>query len=536
MSRQTIFGEDARAKLAEGVDILFRAVSCTLGPKGRNVLMKPHDHPAAPLVLTKDGVSTAKEVRDLPDVFVNMGCTLLREAASKTSDLAGDGTTTSVVLANAIFTEGLKQLAEGANPVGVKRGIDKAVAIVVERLKEIAIPVTTDEQIAQIATISSNGDRNIGELVLKAMQKVGRDGVITLGESADSETHLEVVEGMQFDRGLLAQPMITDPQRMQCVLENPFILLTERKIANRTEGLDSIFEYCHQQQRPLLIIAGDFEQAFIVFMIVNLQNNVVRSAAVKAPAFGEQRTALIEDMSVVTGAYAFTENCGRKLDSIQIEDLGEADRVTCTRDTTTIAGGKGSESRIASRIELLRTLVSTEKEPLKQAQFQDRLAKLASGVAILQVGGATDIERRELRDRVEDAVMATKAAVQEGILPGGGKALIECRFALQPEFSQSVGDEKIGMQIVYESLGHPTRQICLNAGLSEDEIEKVFNVLFEERHKGYNAATGQFEDLVAAGVIDPMKVTRVALQNAASVAAAMLTCEAMVAAVPEGKS
>lgn len=527
--RKVLFADEARAALAIGVEVLFRAVSGTLGPRGRNVLMEKH--PLFPLTLTKDGVTVAKEVRDLPDVFQNMGCTLLREAASKTSDLAGDGTTTSVVLAHAIFTEGLKHLSAGANPVGIKRGVDRAVAAIVARLKEIALPVENDEQIIQVGTISSNGDRAIGELVCAAMKKVGKDGIITFDDAAGPDTYLEFSEGMKFDRGLIAQPMVTDPERMECVLDNPYILLTERKIPAMTPYLVDLLELVHSKGRPVLIVAGEYDKPFVVVLIHSRQQGGVISAAVKAPAFGAQRTAMLEDMAVVTGGYAFTEDCGRKLDSIELEDLGQAQKVIITRDTTTIIGGGGNDDRIAGRVQLLRTLVETEAEPLARERVRQRLARMASGIAIIRVGGVTEVEQKELKDRVEDAIMATKAAVEEGILPGGGLALVRAvsqQFEAPPD-----KDETIGMSIVIDAVCAPMKQIAINAGVQPEGVVAQASMLYG--NMGYNAATEQFEDLMVAGVIDPMKVTRVALQNAASVAAAMLTTECMVANVPEAK-
>lgn len=529
MSRQIIFSEDARTRLLAGAEVLHDAVACTLGPKGRNVLMKTHDHPAAPLVLTRDGVTVAKEVRDLAGTFENMGCTMLRDAAMRTGDLAGDGTTTSTVLAWAMLSEGVKHIDNGANPMAMVRGMEKAVKIIVERLKEMAIPVTTDEQIVQIGMISSR-DRAIGELVLQAMRKVGRDGVITLGESP-AETRLHFTEGMQIDRGLIAQPLVTDEQRQECVLDNPYILLTERKLLTMTQPIVDLMLQINTQSRPVLFIGGDYDQPFVVWLIANRQ--LIRTGAVKAPGFGEERTSLLEDMAVVTGGYAFTENCGRKLESVEMEDLGQATRVVITRDSTTISGGYGTPDRIASRTEHLRSMVELSRDDLERERYRRRLARLASGIAEIQVGGVTDVERRELRDRVEDAVMATKAAVEEGILPGGGKALMECCWTLAPELNKSTDpDEKIGMGIVYKSLSAPLSQICQNAGKRAEEISLIAARVVTEKDLGYNAANDQFEDLIAAGVIDPCKVSRVALQNAAAVAAAMLTCQALIASVP----
>jgi chaperonin GroEL len=536
--RRILFGEEARAKLAEGVDIMFRAVSCTLGPRGRNVLMERH--PAIPPLLSKDGVTASKEVRDLGDPFLDMSCNLMREAASRTSDLAGDGTTTSIVLANAIFSEGMKHLGSGANPVALKRGIDKAVSVVVQRLKEIAIPVDSDEQIIQVGTISSNGDRAIGELVLAAMKKVGKDGIITLGESEDSETNLLFIEGMQIDRGLVSHHFITDPERMEARLDNPYILLTERKIQSMTDELTEVISEVQRQQRPILVIAGGFDGPFVVALIHNKNNGILQSAAVLAPAFGDQRKALLEDMAVLTGGYAFTEDCGRKLDSIELSDLGQASRITIRGNSnvgsTTIVGGKGDHERIAGRVSLIRTLAETSKGDMEADKYKQRLAKMSTGVAVIKVGGVTETELKEKKDRVEDAICATKAAVEEGILPGGGKALLSCSSLIAKLVVEATDrDEASGMDIVLRALESPARQIAMNAGIDPEVV--VGSCLWPNNASewGYNAAAEQYENLIAAGVIDPMKVTRVALQNAASVAAALLTTEAMIANIPDKK-
>jgi chaperonin GroEL len=548
--RKAIFGNEARAKALAGAEVLFNSVAPTMGPKGRCVLLEKH--PLFAPVLTLDGVTVAKEVRDMGCPFMDMAINLLREAASKTADMAGDGTTTSVVLAYNIYREGLKHIENGANPMALKKGIERGVEAVVNRLKEIAIPVTTDEQIIQIGALSAHGDRSIGELVLSAMRKVGRDGVITLGESADVETRLEFVEGMQIDRGLIAMPMITNPERMECVLENPYILLTERKLMTVTKELAALLEEVIETRRPILFVAGEYDQPFVVALIHNKQNGVFLSAAVKAPAFGDQRKSLLEDMGCITGGYAFTEDCGRKLESVQIEDLGQASRVVITRDSTTITGGMGRPDYIAQRVELLRTLTATAKDDLERERCRQRLAKLASGVAILKVGAQTEVEQREKRDRIEDAVQATRAAVEEGILPGGGLALLSCSYWVDRLIPQLTMDEELGAKIIRRAVEAPMRQIITNAGsdyrtiLSEvcgfkkpwymrlwDMLTgREFHYVYGN-NVGYNAATERYEDLIASGVIDPAKVTRVALQNAASVAASLLTTEAMVANMPE---
>jgi len=532
--RKVTHSEEARQKLLEGVNTLADAVKVTLGPRGRNVVLERH--PMFPPVITKDGVTVAKEVRDLSDPFANMGCQLLREAASKTSDLAGDGTTTATVLAQFIFQAGLKHVAEGASPVAIKRGIDKAVEAVTARIKEIAIPVTDDAAIVQIGTISANGDREIGELVAEAMRKVGRDGILTLGESSSAETTLEVTDGMQIDRGWVALPFITDPERGEAVLNNPYVLLTERKIQSLTPELERVLGEVAKQQQPVLVIAGDYDGPFIISLVHNIQNGVLRSVAVKAPAFGDQRKEILGDLAAVTGAFAFTEDCGRKLDSITPEDLGRAQRVVCGKDSTTITGGCGRPEYIQERCTLLRTLIDTAENPLDRERYRQRLARLVSGIAVIKVGGVSETEMKEKKDRVEDAMCATRAAVEEGIVPGGGKALL----AVIPDvvsLSASVsGDEATGVEIILAALEAPIRQILTNAGLQEPELsETVYRVANQGSVPvgwGYNAATDCFEDLIASGVIDPAKVVRVALQNAASVASMMLTTESMIASFP----
>ena len=559
MSRKIMKGDEIRQAILRGVNTLADAVTCTLGPKGRNVILERN--PMWPPVVTKDGVTVAKEVRDLADPYENAGANLIREAASKTSDQAGDGTTTATLLAQVIYQKGLDCLASGANPVALKRGIDAAVTVVTDHIKSIAQPVQDDETIVRVGTISSNGDRSIGELIADAMKRVGRDGVITIGESTDAETTLQVVEGMQIDRGWLAYPFITDPERLEAVLNEPYILLTERKLFTMTPELDTVLAQVGQSGRPVLIIAGDFDQPFVISLIHNNQLGVLRSVAVKAPAFGDLRRAMLEDMALVTGAYAFTEDCGRPLSTVTMDDLGRAVRVTVGQSFTTIAGGYGDEEGKNSRMTLLRSLIDSTENDLDRERLKQRLARLASGVAVIKVGAVTEGEMRERKDRVDDAVCATRSAVMEGIVPGGGKALLLCTDALQAQIDMLAGDEKLGAQIVLAALESPTRQIAANAGMSQEETDFIVNVNrgkvdrrrarwwsisywcrqsdtskpLEDSQAGWNAATDRFENLVETGVIDPARVVRCSLQNAASVSALLLTKQAMVASFPDKK-
>jgi len=559
LSRKIMKGDEIRQAILRGVNTLADAVTCTLGPKGRNVILERN--PMWPPVVTKDGVTVAKEVRDLADPYENAGANLIREAASKTSDQAGDGTTTATLLAQVIYQKGLDCLASGANPVALKRGIDAAVTVVTDHIKSIAQPVQDDETIVRVGTISSNGDRSIGELIADAMKRVGRDGVITIGESTDAETTLQVVEGMQIDRGWLAYPFITDPERLEAVLNEPYILLTERKLFTMTPELDTVLAQVGQSGRPVLIIAGDFDQPFVISLIHNNQLGVLRSVAVKAPAFGDLRRAMLEDMALVTGAYAFTEDCGRPLSTVTMDDLGRAVRVTVGQSFTTIAGGYGDEEGKNSRMTLLRSLIDSTENDLDRERLKQRLARLASGVAVIKVGAVTEGEMRERKDRVDDAVCATRSAVMEGIVPGGGKALLLCTDALQAQIDMLAGDEKLGAQIVLAALESPTRQIAANAGMSQEETDFIVNVNrgkvdrrrarwwsisywcrqsdtskpLEDSQAGWNAATDRFENLVETGVIDPARVVRCSLQNAASVSALLLTTQAMVASFPDKK-
>jgi chaperonin GroEL len=537
MSRQILKGDAIRQAVLRGVNTLADAVTCTLGPKGRNVILERN--PLWPPAVTKDGVTVAKEVRDLADPWENAGANLIREAASKTSDQAGDGTTTATLLAQVIYQKGLEALSKGANPVALKRGIDAAVAVVVEHVKSIAQPVGDDETIARVGTISSNGDRAIGELIANAMSKVGRDGIITIAESPDADTTLQVVEGMQIDRGWLAAPFVTDPERLESVLENPYILITERKLFTVTPELDVLLGEVGKQGRPVLVVAGDYEQPFVISLIHNMKLGVLQSLVVKAPSFGDERRLELEDLAIATGGFAFTENCGRSLDSITIEDLGQAQRVIShghdSAGYTTIIGSKGDKDLKEARVTLLRSLIGATENDYQRELMRRRLARLASGVAIIKVGGVTDGERQEKRDRVDDAVCATRAAVEEGIVPGGGMALIQSMDAVMELLAKHMAtdDTAKGMLIIYDVLRDPLLKICANAG--EDGSDILNSIVRSNGTLGYNAATGQYEDLVLSGVIDPAKVVRCALQNAASVAALLLTTEAMVSTIPEKK-
>lgn len=526
--RRILKGDDARQAILRGVNTLADAVKATLGPKGRCVLLEKH--PMFAPHISKDGVSVAKEVRDLEDPFENLGCNLIRQAASKTSDDAGDGTTTATLLAQVIFQKGLEYLAQGANPVALKRGIDTAVAVVVDHIKAIAQPVDSHEQIVQVGTVSSNGDRFIGELIADAMKRVGRDGVITIAESSDAETTLQVVEGMQIDRGWLNHAFVMDGERLESVLQEPYILLTERKMFTMTEDMSIVLAEVGKTGRPVLIVAGDYDQPFVVTLIHNNQQGFLRSVLVKAPAFGDLRRATLEDMAVVTGGYAFTEDCGRALASITLDDLGRAQRVTVGRDATTIAGGYGDKNAKESRMTLLRALIESTENDLDRERLKQRLARLASGVAVIRVGAPTESEQKEKQDRIDDAVCATRSAALEGVVAGGGKALLSALPEL--EFLAGGSDDEVrGIQIIQSSLEAPARQIAINAGIDPDAIIEGYLGGAGSPSWGYNAATEQWEDLIASGVIDPARVVRCALINAASVASTLLLTEASVCTI-----
>jgi chaperonin GroEL len=530
MGKQITHGEESRAAILRGVNQLADTVKITLGPRGRNVILdKKYGSPT----ITKDGVTVAKEI-DLADPMENMGAQMVREVASKTSDVAGDGTTTATVLAQAIFREGVKTVAAGANPMALKRGIDKAVERVTKEIKKMAKPVTGD-MIAQVGTISANGDHTIGELIAEAMAKVGKDGVITVEESKTMETALEVVEGMQFDRGYLSPYFVTDAERMEAVLENPVILLSEKKISSLRDMLP-ILEQTAKLGKSILIIAEDVEGEALATLVVNKLRGTITVAAVKAPGFGDRRKAMLEDIAVLTGGKVISEDLGIKLENVKLEDLGSARRVTLNKETTTIIDGGGDTKDLQARVKTLKTQIDDTSSDYDREKLQERLAKLVGGVAIIRVGAATETELKEKKARVEDAMNATRAAVEEGIVPGGGVVLIRAAKALEKfklfetdEDGDVIGDEdeQIGVNIVKRALEEPLRQIVANAGKEGAVIvEKVRSE--KNPNVGYNAATETFEDLVAAGVIDPAKVTRCALQNAASIAGLMLTTEALI--------
>ncbi|MEZ0323531.1 MAG: chaperonin GroEL [Hydrogenothermaceae bacterium] len=525
-AKRLVYGDEARAKLKAGVDKLANAVKVTLGPRGREVILeKKWGSP----VVTKDGVSVAKEI-ELPDPYENMGAQLVKEVASKTADVAGDGTTTATVLAQAIYEEGLKAIASGANPVYVKRGIDEAVKIVVEELKKISKPVSGRKEIEQVATISANNDPEIGKIIADAMEKVGKDGVITVEESKGADTTLEVTEGMQFDRGYLSPYFVTNPEKMEAVLENPYILIYEKKVSNIRELLP-VLEKVVQTNKPLLIIAEDVEGEALATLVVNHIKGVLKVCAVKAPGFGERRKAMLQDIAILTGGTAITEDLGIKLESVDIDMLGKADKVVVDKDNTTIIGGKGNPEDIKGRIEQIKKQIETTTSEYDKEKLQERLAKLAGGVAIIKVGAATEAELKEKKDRVDDAVHATKAAVEEGIVPGGGVALYRASRALC-NINEENPDKAWGIKIVKNACKMPIKQIAYNAGFEGSVIiEKIKDV--DNVNYGFNAATGEYVDMVEAGIIDPTKVVRTALQNAASVAGTMLTAECLVAEIKE---
>ncbi|WP_029519893.1 MULTISPECIES: chaperonin GroEL [unclassified Persephonella] len=524
--KMIIYGEEARAKLKAGVDKLANAVKVTLGPRGREVILEKKW--GSPNV-TKDGVSVAKEI-ELPDPLENMAAQLVKEVASKTADVAGDGTTTATILTQAIYTEGLKAIASGANPVYVKRGIDEAVKVVVEELKKLSKEVSGRKEIEQVATISANNDPEIGKIIADAMEKVGKDGVITVEESKTSETTLEVVEGMQFDRGYLSPYFVTNPEKMEAVLENPYILIYEKKISNIRELLP-VLEKVVQTNRPLVIIAEDVEGEALATLVVNNLKGVLKVAAVKAPGFGERRKAMLQDIAILTGGQAITEDLGIKLENVDLDMLGQADKVVIDKDNTTIIGGKGNPEDIKARIEQIKAQIETTTSEYDKEKLQERLAKLAGGVAIIKVGAATEAELKEKKDRVDDAVHATKAAVEEGIVPGGGVALLRAAKALC-ELKDENPDKQWGIDIIRKAAQVPLKQIANNAGFEGSVvIEKV--KANDNINYGFNAATGEYVDMIEAGIIDPTKVVRTAIQNAASVAGTMLTAEALVAEIPE---
>src|ERR1700734_3679798 len=533
-AKQIVYSENARQAILRGVNQMANAVKVTLGPKGRNVVIeKKFGGPT----ITKDGVTVAKEI-ELKDALENMGAQMVREVASKTSDVAGDGTTTATILAQAIFREGVKTVAAGANPMALQRGINKAVEAVVGKraedgtvtggaLSKFSKPVTGD-MIAQVGTISANSDHTIGNIIAEAMKKVGKDGVITVEESKTLETQLEVVEGMQFDRGYLSPYFVTDPDRMESVLEEPYILIYEKKISSMKDLLP-LLEQVARNGKPLVIVAEDVDGEALATLVVTKLRGTLNVAAVKAPGFGDRRKAMLGDIAILTGGKAVTEDLGIKLETIKLEDLGKAKRVTIDKDNSTIVDGAGKSTDIEGRVKEIRSQIDKTTSDYDKEKLQERLAKLVGGVAIIKVGAATETELKEKKARVEDAMHATRAAVEEGIVPGGGVALLRCSDAI--DALKLEGDEKIGANIVRRALEEPLRQIVANAG--EEGAIVVGKIRdSKENNYGYNALTGKFEDLVKAGVIDPTKVTRSALQNAGSIAALMLTTQALVAELP----
>jgi len=541
MAKQILHGEDSRQAILRGVNTLADAVKATLGPKGRNVVIeKKFGSPT----ITKDGVTVAKEI-DLKDPLENVGAQLVREVASKTSDVAGDGTTTATVLAQSIFREGVKTVAAGANPTALKRGIEKAVTAVIGTrdkdgkwidggaLGKLSKPVN-EGSVAQVGAISANGDQEIGDIIAHAVKVVGKDGVITIEESKTMHTGLETVDGMQFDRGYLSPYFVTDAERLEVVLDEPYILIYEKKISAMKDLLP-LLEQVARGGKPLLIIAEDVEGEALATLVVNKLRGTLNVAAVKAPGFGDRRKAILGDIAILTGGKAITEDLGIKLEGVKLEDLGKAKRVTIDKDNTTIVDGSGKASEIEGRVKEIRSQIDKTTSDYDREKLQERLAKLVGGVAIIKVGAATETELKEKKARVEDALHATRAAVEEGIVPGGGVALVRAVPAVDALIATLEGDEKIGAQIVRRALEEPLRQIIANAG--EEGAVVVAKVLeSKDQHFGYNAQTSKFEDLVKAGVIDPTKVTRTALQNAASIAALLLTTEALICEIPEPKS
>jgi chaperonin GroEL len=524
MAKQIVTGEASRQSILRGVNVLADAVKITLGPKGRNVVIEKKF--GAP-VITKDGVTVAKEI-ELPDSLENMGAQMVREVASKTSDVAGDGTTTATVLAQAIFREGVKTVAAGASPTALKRGIERAVEVAVDEVRRLHKDVKGD-MIAQVGTISANNDKQIGSIIAEAMKKVGKDGVITVEESKTMETTLEVVEGMQFDRGYLSPYFVTDPERMETALEDVRILIHEKKISSMKDLLP-LLEQIAKMGKPLMIIAEDVEGEALATLVVNKLRGTLQCAAVKAPGFGDRRKAMLEDIATLTGGKAITEDLGIKLENVKVEDLGRAKKVTIDKDNTTIVEGGGKASEIEGRVKQIRAQIEETTSDYDREKLQERLAKLVGGVAVIKVGAATETELKEKKARVEDAMHATRAAVEEGIVPGGGVALIRCIAPL--EKLKLDGDEAIGVNIVKRALEEPMRQIALNAGNEGAVIVGRVRESKEENF-GFNADSGEFGDMVKAGVIDPAKVTRLALQNAASIAGLMLTTEALVGDIKE---
>ena len=527
MPKQLKFDEEARASLLKGVNILAAAVKATLGPKGRNVVI---DKKFGSPTITKDGVTVAKEI-ELKDPYEDMGAQMLKEVASKTSDIAGDGTTTATVLAQAIFREGLRNVTAGANPMGLKRGIEQAVEAVTEELKKLSKSTKDKKEIAQVATIAANNDKTIGNLIAEAMEKVGKDGVITVEESKSAETELDVVEGMKFDRGYLSPYFVTDAERMECVLEDALVLIHEKKISVMKDMLP-LLEQVARAGKPFLIIAEDVEGEALATLVVNKLRGTLHCCAVKAPGFGDRRKAMLEDIAILTGGKAITEDLGIKLENIKLEDLGKTKKVVVDKDNTTIVEGAGKSSAIEGRIKQIRAQIEETTSDYDREKLQERLAKLAGGVAVIKVGAATETAMKEKKARVEDSLNATRAAVEEGIVPGGGVALLRAAKVL--DNLKLEGDEKVGVAIVKRALEEPIRQIVANAGLEASVIvEKVKAETVATR--GFDADSMEATDMIQAGIIDPTKVERVALQNAASIASLLLTTEALITDIPEEK-
>lgn len=525
MAKQIAFEEEARASMKRGVDMLANAVKVTLGPKGRNVVL---DKKFGAPTITKDGVTVAKEI-DLEDPYENMGAQMVREVASKTSDVAGDGTTTATILTQAIYREGLKNVTAGRNPMSLKRGIDKAVGVVVKELEKMALPTKGKKEIAQVASVAANNDSSIGDLIADAMEKVGKDGVITVEEAKSMDTTLDFVEGMQFDRGYLSPYFVTDAERMEAILEDAYILIHEKKI-NVMKDLIPILEKVMQQGRSLLIIAEDIEGEALATLVVNKIRGTLRCASVKAPGYGDRRKAMLEDIAVLTNGRMISEELGIKLESINLRDLGQAKRIVIDKDNTTIVEGAGSKEDIQGRITQIRNQIEDTTSDYDREKLQERLAKLAGGVAVINVGAATEVEMKEKKARVEDAMHTTRAAVEEGILPGGGVALLRTISALE-NLKLSDSDEQVGVDIIKRVLEEPCRQIAENAGLEGSVV--VERVKKESQNIGFDALIGEYRDMVEAGVVDAKKVMRLAIQNAASVAGLMITTEALVAEIPE---
>jgi chaperonin GroEL len=525
MSKQITYGDDSRQAILRGVNRLADAVRVTLGPRGRNVVLDKKF--GAPLI-TKDGVTVAKEI-ELKEPLENMGAQMVKEVASKTSDVAGDGTTTATVLAQAIYREGSKNVTAGANPMAVKRGIERAVAAVTEELKKLSKPVK-GKMIAQVGTISANNDETIGGIIAQAMEKVGKDGVITVEEAKSIETSLEIVEGMQFDRGYLSPYFVTDPERMECVLENALVLIHEKKISQMKDLLP-LLEQVAKLGQPLLAVAEDLEGEALATLVVNKLRGTLNAAAVKAPGYGDRRKAMLEDMAILTGGKAITEDLGIKLENLKLEDLGKAKKITIDKDTTTIVEGAGSAKDIEGRVKQLRTQIEETTSDYDREKLQERLAKLVGGVAVIKVGAATETEMKEKKARVEDAMHATKAAVEEGIVAGGGVALLRCLGAVAAVKAE--GDEAVGVAIIRRALEEPLRQIAGNAG--HEGAVVVARVRELKGDEGFNAQTEVYENLVEAGIIDPTKVVRCALQNAASIASLLLSTEAVICEIPAEK-